>query len=186
MANLINEYRRRHGLNFVLPLDEGLCYFDLAKKPGAIVTTSSPSRCATTCRQCLKHQPSLIAELFVHTGSAAPNAVYKQVAHEHVAPDTDLRSWVNQKIGDGKKVYEPVEAMDDREVECWLWRFFVRHNPVFNRKWANKEEPLRSLEQIAWVIDKYGKHSTYPALFEFFYKNLYWQFTLGRKYLLYR
>jgi hypothetical protein len=186
VANLINEYRRRHGLNFVLPLDEGLCYFDLAKKPGAIVLTSSPSRSITTCRQCLKHQQVLVAELFIHTGLVAPDPVFKQVAHEHIHPDTDLRTWVNEKIGDPKKVYEPVEATDDRDVEVWLWRFFTRHNPIFNRKWTNKEEPFRSLEQISWVIDKYGKHSNYPALFEFFYKNLYYTFTLGRKYLLYK
>jgi len=184
MASLIQEYRERHGMNFVLAADEGVCFFDSGKKPGAIVLTSSHSRNITTCRGCLKPHGGLVAELFVQTGRAYPEATYRLFRHEHVDPDIDLRTWVNETIK-AKDSYQPFAADNDRDLECWLWRFFIRHNPMFARRWANKEEPLRSLEQMAWAVNNTSQHTSHPRLFEGFYKGLYYTFMLGRKYLLY-
>ena len=179
----MQEYRERHGMNFVLSVDEGVCFFDQNKKPAAVVLTSSHSRNITTCRQCLRHQGGLIAELFTLTGKAFPEHVYKLTTHEHIDADLDLRKWVNDNLKTGSGTYEPVVAASDRELECWLWRFFIRHNPALPKKWANKEEPFRSLEQMAWAIN--NKYSGMPKLFEGFYKNLYYIFMLGRRYLIY-
>jgi hypothetical protein len=185
MVSLLTEYRNRHGMNFVVGVDEGLCFFDVGKKPSAIVMTSSHSRSISTCRQCLSHQGGLLTELFVHTNTHFPNQCWKLLRHEHLDPDVDLREWVNKHARDRGAAYEPFMASDDRQLEAWLWRFFVRGNPLFNRKWTYKDEPFRSLEQMAWVIDNSGRHHNQPRLFESFYKSLFYTFMLGRKYLLY-
>jgi len=185
VASLIQEYRERHGMNFVLAVDEGLCFFDVSRKPAAIVLTSSPSRNITTCRECLLPRGGLIAELFVLTGQPYPSQTYKLAKHEHINPDTDLRWWVNDVLKGKEGTYEPFIATNDRDIECWLWRFFIRHHPLFQKKWANKDEPFRSLEQMAWTINNSGQHNSQPRLFEGFYKTLYYTFMLGRRYLLY-
>lgn len=184
MTSLITEYRKRHGLNCVLSMDEGVTFFDAGKRPAAIVMTSSHSRSVTNCRQCLSHEGGLIGELFVHTGQSYPHPTFKMVRHEHIEADIDLRAWANRYAGE-KEALEPYIAPSDRDVECWLWRFFVRNNQSFARKWQNKDEPFRSLEQIAWAIDNSGTHQSQPRVFEAFYKTLYYTFRLGRKYTIY-
>jgi len=182
MASLIQEYRQRHGMNFVMPLDEGLCFFDRAKKPDAIVITSSHSRHMTTCRRCLSNKGSLVGEIVVHSGLSFPSDTYNIVKHEHISPDLDLRQWVNDVLPGN---HEPVVVTDDRHIECWLWRFFIRYTPAYVRKWSSKEEPYRSIEQMMWTIQNKNSTQTNRRMFEAFYKNIYYNFVLGRKYLLY-
>jgi hypothetical protein len=184
VTSLITEYRKRHGLTCVMSVDEGVTFFDSNKKPSAIVMTSSHSRSVTNCRECLGHKGGLIGELFVHTGQHHPKQVYRLARHEHIEADVDLCAWANKHNPGGSKL-EPFTPSSDREVECWLWQFFIRNNPAYLRKWANKEEPLRSIEQMAWTIDNSGNYPNQPRTFECFYKSLYYTFLLGRKYTIY-
>jgi hypothetical protein len=174
MASLLAEYRERHGLKCVFPLDEGMCFFDVNKKPGAVVLTSSHSRSAINCHNCLTPKNGLIGEIFILTNSL------KIEKHEHISPDTDLYEWVNNNISKKEGNYEPYVAESIQDVECWLWRFFTKHNNILPiRKWHNKEEPFRSIEQMLWAIREN------QLLFGSFYKNVYNPIMLGRKYILY-
>lgn len=185
MASLIVEYRKRHGLACVMSIDEGVTFFDVNKKPFAIAMTSSHSRSVTNCRECLNTTGGLIGELFVHTGKFYPKQTYNMIRHEHLEPDVDLCVWAN-KYASCKSKLEPFIPSSDRELECWLWQFFIHNNPIFLRKWHNRDEPMRSLEQIAWTIGNSGvNYKNNSQLFEYFYKNVYYTFLLGRRYTIY-
>jgi hypothetical protein len=106
------------------------------------------------------------------------------IRHEHIEADVDLCAWANANTPGGAKL-EPFIAASDRELECWLWQFFIRNNQTYVRKWANKDEPQRSLEQMAWTVDGSGDHQCQPRLFESFYKTIYYRFLLGRRYTIY-
>lgn len=182
MTSLITEYRKRHGLSCIMSVDEGVTFFDSGKKPTAIVMTSSLSRTVTNCRACLAHKGGLIGEVFVHTGKCHPEPTFRLARHQHIEADIDIRAWANEHAGPG---LEPMVARSDRDIEAWLWRFFIRNNPVFARKWANKDETLRAIEQMAWAVDNSGSHQGQPRVFDSFYKNLYYTFILGRRYTIY-
>ena len=183
MTSLITEYRKRHSLNCVMSVDEGVTFFNVNKKPYAIVLTSSHSRSVTSCRKCLSPKNSgLIGELFVRTNKCFPNQMFKLISHEHLDPDVDLVDWGSKC---SKSKLEPFLPSSDLEIESWLWQFFVINNEIYKRKWVNKNEPERSLEQIAWTIDNSGNHQSHPRLYEAFYKNFYCTFILGRKYTIY-
>ncbi len=183
MTSLITEYRKRHGLKCIMSVDEGVTFFDSNKKPSAIVMTSSHSRSVTNCRQCLSHSGGLIGELFVHTGQCYPKQVCQLVRHEHMEADVDLHSWAN-KHATGISELQPFIPSEDKELDCWLWQFFIRNNPIYLRKWTNKNEIARSMEQIAWTIDS-SKMPNNSRQFEAFYKYFYYTFLLGRKYTIY-
>jgi len=181
MTSLLAEYRERHGIRCVLPLDEGCCFFDFHKKPAVIVLTSSHSRTNTVCRNCLQPGNGLVTELFVHSKLHYPEPTWKLVKHEHLlSPDVDLRDWVNKNLTD---IHEPYIPDSFTEVECWLWRFFIKHHPMFVRKWNNKDETLKTIEQMSWVTDPKNKQQ--HNLFEDFYRKLYCPFVVARKYILF-
>lgn len=184
VTSLVTEYRKRHGITCVLSVDEGVTFFDANKKPAAIVLTSSHSRSVTNCRQCLQHKGGLIGELFVHNNQFFPKDVCQLHRHEHVEADVDLCAWANANAP-GKAILEPFTASSDRELECWLWQFYIRNNPAYLRKWSNKEDPARSLEQMAWTVDSSGNSQGDLRLFESFYKSIYYTFLLGRRYTIY-
>jgi hypothetical protein len=184
VISLITEYRKRHNLNCVMSIDEGVTFFDVNKKPHAIVLTSSHSRSVTNCRACLSHSEGLIGELFIHNDACYPQNVYRMVRHEHLEADVDLCAWANTHIP-GQVKLEPFITSSERKLECWLWQFYIKNHPSYHRKWANKDEPDRSLEQIAWTIDKALNYDSSPRLFESFYKSIYYTFLLGRKYTIY-
>lgn len=174
MANLLTEYRERHKTNFILPIDEGVCFFNLNKKPHLICLTSSLSRNYSTCRQCLKHIGGLIAEVFLYNSTN----YFSLIKHEHIDPDLDLGNFVN-KVTNEKLI--PFVAYSEIDVECWLWNFYLSNYEVFLRKWENKVEPCRMLEQVSFCFQDRGnfKH------LETFYTKFYQTFLLGRKYILF-
>lgn len=179
MVSLLQEYRTRHGLKCVMALDEGLCFFETRRQPAAVVLTSSHSRSLSACRKCILSTGGLVAESFVLTGKEK-FPVFAMAKHEHVCADVDLTEWLARTAPSKEGNYEAFVARDSVDAELWLWRFFIRHNPLFARKWVNKEEPLRSTEQMTWCL---GSH---PHLFEEFYFNVYSPLFLGRKYLLFQ
>lgn len=185
MTSLITEYRTRHNLNCVMSVDEGVTFFNINKKPFAIVLTSSHSRSVTNCRQCLSSKNGgLIGELFVHTNQCYPNQIFSLISHQHLEADVDLVDWANQ-YSSSKDRLDPFLPSSDLQIESWLWQFFITNNEIYKRKWVNKNETQRFLEQIAWTVDNSGNHQNNPRLYETFYKNFYCRFILGRKYTIY-
>jgi hypothetical protein len=171
MATLLAEYRKRHKKNFVSTTNEGVCFFDVNDLPALICLTSLSTRSCTTCTRCTERPCSMIVELFQPTVGT-----YYQSYHGHCEPDSDIVKLIEKF---GIKEAKPFMPNTQRDLEIWLWRFFVSSGRV--RLHASKRESikeLQTLEEMATVAMRYPKSfSTYYSMFE--------TFLLGRKYLMF-
>lgn len=172
MASLIVEYRQRYRMDFVLPADEGVLFFDVNKKPAAVALISSLSKNNTTCRNCNSHRAGLISEIFIPTNKNLLSLKY----HDHIGPDIDLNKYVNERLN--SKAYVPYIANGDRDAEGWLWRYFLQVHKIKFTNITSKNSNMRTIEQMLFCV------ANHPKLYELYYKSLYQTLLIGRKYLL--
>ena len=174
MASLLTEYRKRHKKTFVLPTNEGVCFFDLNGIPAAICLTSLAGRSYSTCYRCAERPCRMIAEVFRPHGHGYHG--YNISMHTHIEPDTDILKLVDTQVIGGVVPFMPTSQ---RDLEFWLWRFFslnLRSKPLYPKKETMPE--LSTLEEMVAVAMRQPKsYAVYYAMFELF--------IIGRKYLIY-
>jgi len=205
MSGLLEEYRRRHKLDSVVPINEGRLFFNIDDKPGFIALTSSYTKASRCCLDCYKQSDCITLEIF--TISIYPECS-RTAAHIHLKPDEDILEQIS-KIQDQLFPFDgqehnikPVIVTNERMQEMWLWEWFQSLNPfVFNRlnsyirsKSSSVEKQYKKLlsdqkrkktsaevaffEQVMWFC----QHS--PNELQTFYNELYSLCMIGRKYIL--
>ncbi len=180
MGNLLNEYRKRHKLDFVWSsCANGVCFFSKGGKPSLICLTSEPMRSLSTCPKCKNHKEGdIVVELVSFPGNKELSLV-----HDHIHPDTDLNVLVKKNIGEE---LNPFQAKTYKDLEVWLWSFFLQLRPIQGTHWQRFRKMQKGskcsqvVEQMFWA----ACHS--PAIYRFYYHSFYSVYLLGRNYLMYR
>jgi hypothetical protein len=187
MGNLLSEYRRRHNSNFIWASNDGICFFNKNRKPAAICLVTETSRVINHCDLCHVRQPKFICEIYSPNKFNNIGELINLLCHEHIEADADVTQVIN-KIDSSLM---PYYAKDQKDIESWLWNFFLQTDP-FSKKYSNSFEEfvkqqgnrnsnvMRSIEQMLWTI------STVPNIYPIYYQKLYQPFIIGRNYMLYR
>jgi hypothetical protein len=181
--NLATEYSKRHGNEFILPTNDGLCYFNDYKRHALIATTSSTFRSHTACHLC-GDKRFITLELF----SPSLDEAFTVMHHGHIHPDEDVYS-VIREISSRKLIscVTPVYLKTGAEIETWLWKFFLFHNRLRrSQRWINfivkkkiTEDPIMSSYEEMTICACH-----FPKKFNLYYRA-YQEFVTGRKYLLF-
>ena len=175
--NLLVEYCKRRRTEFVLPTNDGLCFFNTAGQPTLVCLTSHTPKSFSTCGRCVSNQ-SMTIELFTFRDALS------QIIHDHVQPDTDLLHYTRSLLGVN---LEPVYLKNHRDTEIWLWHLFAANYRKLRdlRSWQtwNGNHPFdcdlrRAYEQMTHC----AMHL--PRVYNVYY-TMYQTFVAGRKYLLY-
>lgn len=191
--NLLSEYCKRSKNNFVIPTNDGICFFNEHNRPAIIGTTSVLPKAKQICYKCkilesndpfaaktTEYEKSvIIVELFVPDKYCG----YSADRHFHVSADSDVLKEISN-YGYGN--VEPVHLNHGRDIEIWLWNFFLFHSPIrrsadwdrFLSSQKTNTQPLKCYEQMAHCA------INYPKIYEQYY-NIYQSFVPGRKYLLF-
>lgn len=185
MGNLLSEYRRRHNSNFIWASNDGVCFFNKNRKPAAVCLLTDACRAVSTCEYCHSRTPKFVCEVLAHTDRLASRNIVKILFHEHVDVDID----VNKVLTSLDPDFVPYHAKDQKDIETWLWHFFLQMRPFakypqFDKfvKSQDKKQTnvMRSLDQMFWSA------RNQPATYALFYERLYLPFIIGRNYLLYK
>lgn len=175
--NLITEYCNRHNTEFLIPTNNGVLFFNDYKRPALICLTSNTPKAFTACPLCASEETLMTVELF----APGKDSSFTHVAHHHVHPDTDLLQHINKQAGIDLK---PVRLTSSRDMECWLWSFFLFHHRLRrSRNWMAWREQL---EITCEVSRTYAEMTHCAVKFPRYYANyytIYQTFTVGRKYL---
>lgn len=169
MSTLLAEYRYRHGINGIWPMNEGLLFFERNNEPALIAITSSFTKSINVCASCPKNSGGITLELF---GLAKFPVCIQRITHTHMPPDSDVVNYVVNHVPNGEQ-YKPIVSTGDRFQEEWLWRFFIRSR-AFNG--ALKESFW--IDQMMWVAKNKPKH------FSIFYQQVYSICMINRTYIL--
>lgn len=170
MANLLTEYRKRHGASFIVPMDEGLCFFNGPDgQPAVVAVTSSPSRSMGSCRMCVTQKTPMIVEVL----RSDPNSLtfLSDPIHQHILPDADLVRVVHGLNLPGGP-FTPVTFRGDREVEGWLWRLFSKSVRGMAKR---RDDPFEDMVAV-------GLRN--PPILDTFFKYVFQPILLNRRYLL--
>lgn len=171
MANLFDEYCKRHHLKCALPINDGLFFFNSLNKPALICLTGNSPRTYSYCSAC--KTPNIAVEFFTPDRDEG----YEHIYHAHVDPDLDILAYTKKHIS---KTAEPVYLKEEKEIECWLWNFFLLNSRLrlssSFKLWSSIQPTINPYEQMAWCAMKA------PMVFNSYY-NLYQTFTAGRKYI---
>lgn len=176
MSTLQQEYRKRHGGDFIWPCQAGVCFFDSDNgQPATIVTTSLQGQSNSNCGQCACATTGVVVEVFVPTPWPGTSPYYTQTGHYHIAPDLDLLRFV-RTLGAKRLVWgggtKPFVAAKYSDLEVWLWKWFFAAVEK-----SNKWEKLPAQEAMAWYALR--RNLTYQL-----YYSLCEKFLAGRKYIL--
>lgn len=179
MANLMTEYFRRHGDQHVMATNDGICVFNEHKRPAMIALTSIAPKSLSCCANCAYPERGIAIEIL----EPSRDQPFALTSHLHVPPDTDIKKYI---ISNGYNNYCPVYLKNNRELEIWLWNFFLFHSRLRrSRNWAKTcseqsetDEPTRTYEQMAQCAILWPK---YFAQFYIMYQTV----VSGRKYLIF-
>lgn len=193
MSNLLEEYRRRHGIQSVCPVNEGVLFFEKDAKPSLVVLTSSFTKHALTCPKCPSSPDAIALEIF---GLASfPNCI-SSLSHSHILPDSDLLEYVRNHLTSGDR-YIPYISKGERDQERWLWDFFQRTN-VFSysasvmfswKRFLSCRQKLSEMyedvsTEVNWLDEAMFMATNFPSYFEVFYNMIYSRFLINRHYIL--
>lgn len=205
MSGLLEEYRKRHAIDYVCGINEGRLFFNIDDQPAFIVLTSSYTKCFRSCSACYEKSDCVTLEVF--SANLFPECA-RIVTHVHLNPDESILDQVNKShqtlfpFTSGTEKITPFVANSERSQEMWLWNLFNSLSPLdspyFNQdefssstragkafkkivqdQIKKKIDPeLMFQEQVMW----YSKNA--PALLQTFYNDLYSLCMIGRKYIL--
>lgn len=175
--NLSIEYYKRHDEKFIMPTNDGLCFFNEYKRPAFICHTSTNPKTHNICYRCGHKDSLIVLEVF----SPHRDAVFQQITHQHIHPDGDILEEM-LKFG----TLTPVSFGCNEKLDTWLWKFFLFHNRLRRAKswikWKEEQEecpePLDTYNEMTFC----AKH--YPKVYNEYY-GMYQKLISGRKYLLY-
>lgn len=185
MGNLLSEYRRRHNSNFIWASNDGVCFFNKNRKPAAVCLLTDACRAVSSCDFCHSRQPKFVCEVVEPAERFHMRYLIKLLFHEHVEVDID----VAKVMGSLDDSYVPYHAKDQKDIETWLWHFFLQTRPFVKypqfEQFAKEQDKkqsnvMRSLDQMLWTA------STLPSTYAIFYERMYLPFVVGRNYLLYK
>lgn len=168
MGTMIEEYRRRHGISGICPINEGVLFLNKLNDPFSIILTGSYSKAQTLCDICSLDAHSIVLEIY--TRNEFPYLV-RLYAHLHVSCEDDLCDILGKKLGKFDQ-YTPFVAKSQRDLECWLWEFFKKsgyHPHCGSKLWLDE------------MVDTTIHDSESMRLF---YDRLYSVCMIGRKYIL--
>jgi hypothetical protein len=181
--NLLVEYCRRKGIDYVPTHDNGVCFFNKEHKPTYICTLSMIPKANHTCLKCLTDN-DIIVEVFSGTMTrpsdvfSSNGECYNLDSHEHLSINADVLKYLKSKLEN----VQPVYMKNAKDIERWMWQFFLANcntSKAF-KKWIEQhettQEPLRTHEQM------FRCASRHPGAFSLYY-SLYQGF-VGRRYLL--
>lgn len=179
MANLMTEYFRRHKENYILPTNEGVCFFNEHKRNALICLTSVTPKAISTCLKCGVEDASITVELI----KPHPDEGFRIHLHDHIAPDTDLNEYVTSK---GIGSLTPVSLKDTREIEVWFWNFFLFHNRLRrSRVWQTWVKTQTTTDELTKCYEQMTRcAANWPKIYPVYY-NIYQTLLVGRKYLLF-
>jgi hypothetical protein len=184
MGNLLSEYRRRHKSDFIWGMTDGVCFFNKNRRPFAICLLSDPTKALSNCDRCWQRPTKFICEIICSSFNKKTNNI-NIVRHEHINADEDLSKFM-KKIDAG---LVPYLARDHRDIETWLWNYFVQFKPfkkpiIFDEYVKNQDKRQsgisKALDQMLWCA------INYPSIYSLFYEDLYTHILVGRNYLLYK
>jgi len=184
MGSLLEEYRKRHGIESVWPVNEGVLFFNRKGKPSLIAITSSFSKGFHVCPACPKNTDAIVLEVF--SPYHFPHTI-QRVVHTHMPPDADLLQYIRKHVsgGDG---HEPYVSKGERDQERWAWEFFLQSQPfdqidiwktILEQQKKSEENPDHHwLEQAMWAVE------AHPEAFRNFYLGVYSLSLVNRRYIL--
>lgn len=176
--SLLEEYRRRHGIKGICPVNEGVLFFNLKDMPEAIVLTSSFTKQVSICPKCPNNSDGVCLETFRF--KPFPRCI-QRVSHSHISPEDDLITHLQNAFPNGDDLI-PHVCKSERDQEQWVWEFFLRGCPCRHedrwRDFLKKHKDLTWLDQAYWVA------LNLPHLFEHFYQHVYSLCMINRKYTL--
>lgn len=178
--NLLTEYYRRHGVNYLLPTNESYVFFeDCHETPMLVCLMSTHPRNYNTCYRCQHGSSGIIVEVF------SPNRETPLLltSHIHIKPDDDLLTKV---INNFDCSFSPFYAKNYRDIEVWLWRFFISHNRYkSSRSWIAISESIKSKDEYLIATEQMASCALKnPKVYHSYY-TMYQSVVSGRNYLLY-
>ena len=186
MGSLLEEYRRRHGITCVWPVNEGTLFFERNNRPELICITSSHSKAHAVCPACPVNRGGITLEIF-RRGSS--RGCCRRVAHVHMPPDGDLLHYVERHVRGGSG-YSPVIIHTERELERWTWEFFLQTHPFKGdaklRFQALLEDQKRTGEdeRTSWITQMVWTMRSFPSHFRNYYLHVYSICLVNRTYIL--
>jgi hypothetical protein len=182
MSSLYEEYRKRHGIGCVWPVNEGVLFFDCDKEPTLVAITSSFTKQLLVCGACAKNSESICLEIFRRY--KFPYCV-QRITHTHMPPDADLLDYIRSHVPKGED-YMPYVSAGERDQERWLWEFFKLTGAFSQMKaWSGfKERHKPEVTELAWLEEAWWVANQAPDTFRRFYEQLYSICMVNRHYIL--
>lgn len=184
MADIVTEYRTRHGLpQAIVPVTEGLLFLNNPKNPSKqemlVVLVSSVSKSHNMCRECHEYMGATVLEVIQPT--YYPRFLSSRY-HVHFMNEFDLLKEVRAHHG---AHWSPVAIPTARDLEQFVWEMFT--------EWAQASPDLGSSvrhyflstkKSKPWIDEAVHFASNHAGTFQHFYDNLYSPLLINRKYLL--
>ncbi len=182
--SLMDEYRRRHEIDSVWPVNEGVLFFERKGRPELICITSSHSKSASICPACPANKGGITLEVYRH--HRFPQCA-KQTIHLHMPPDGDLLEYIRRHVKQGDECI-PVITHGDREQERWVWEFFLMSQAfrghdrfaAFVERQQKDNEPA----ETRWIGQAMYTMERHPDLYRTFYIQVYSLCLVNRTYIL--
>ena len=182
--SLMDEYRRRHEIDSVWPVNEGVLFFETKGKPDLICITSSHTKSASTCPACPANKSGITLE--VYQLQQFPQCA-KQTIHLHMPPDGDLIEYIRRHVKHGNE-YTPVITHGDRDQERWIWEFFLMSQAFYKREefaaLLQQQEKDNISPDVRWIEQAMYAMENYPDLYRTFYIQVYSLCLVNRTYIL--
>jgi len=182
MGSLLEEYRKRHQIDCVWPVNEGVLFFDLDDKPSVIALTSSFTKQLHVCPACPKNAHGICLEIF--RSYRFPSCL-QRVTHTHMPPDADLLEYIRSHVPKGDKSV-PRICKSERDQERWLWGFFLEADPfhalpLWDKFVANHETEN---PELLWIEQAFWTMLNLPDHLRRFYDTVYSVCMVNRRYIL--
>jgi len=181
MASLLEEYRCRHSIDCVCPINEGVLFFDHKQKASELIAiTSSTTKQLFVCPACSKNSDSICLEVFRRF--RYPYCV-QRITHTHIPPDADLLDYVHNHVPKGEE-FVPYVAKGERDQERWLWEFFKKTGAFDkNISWEENRKTIQSSE-LNWLDEAFLASRSFCDIYRRFYEQVYTISMVNRHYIL--
>jgi hypothetical protein len=177
MNPLQNEYIKRHNIQHLCPLTEGVLFFEKNKKPHSVCLISSRHKGLRSCPVCSTTN-EFIFEWFIL--DKFPRLHY-DVMHQHITPDVNLFDFFKEHL---PADCTPYVSKGDRDQEEWLWkaltsvdRFSASGSSIAKKAQSCTDRSNTWLASIIYILQ--NSPDTFNTLYEHYSYCL-----INRKYLL--
>lgn len=182
MSGLMTEYRKRHGLKSICPINEGVLFFNKNNAPAIIALTSSYTKSVLTCAFCPMNAESITLEIFCHSDDR--HDLKQRVVHTHIPPDGDLIEYVINHMP--SQNYQPYVSLGERDQERWLWEFYQNTSRMkaITQGGKKSQKTKQAFSHTNWLEQAISFSINYPSEFKLFYDLIYQPCLIARRYIL--